>query len=142
LDVSGGGDLMTAEFVPGVGGSWDWLTGYLNEDYDWVADGSGVFAVIPGFDADVAPVGFRLGANNGQLGEKIYLSGGSGLPAGYYTLLPARYAMVPGAYRVTASHSKGDFTDMLLGTRRDVADGSSVQAGFRYMPGEDPTVVA
>ncbi len=33
-------------------------------------------------------------------GSAVYLSGSPGLPAGYYTLLPAHYATLPGAFRV------------------------------------------
>src|SRR6185436_6604198 len=74
------------------------------------------------------------------IGEKIYLSGGSGLAAGYYTLLPARYALLPGAFRVTVKHNKGTFTDMLPGSSKQLADGSSIQAGYRYVPGPDGSV--
>ncbi len=138
LDVQGGGDLYAWEFVPGIGGSTDWLTGYRDGDYNWVADGSEVYAVIPGYDADIAPVGLGNGGSNLAIGEKIYLSGGSGLPEGYYTLLPARYALLPGAFRVTAKHHYGsDYSYMLEGNRRSLGDGSSLQAGYRYLPGAD-----
>ncbi|MFC4313824.1 filamentous hemagglutinin family protein [Steroidobacter flavus] len=136
LDVKGGGDLFASEFTPGIGGTKDWTTGYRNEDYEWVNDASNVFAVIPGYDADIAPIG--LGNTSGAaIGERIWLSGGSGLPAGYYTLLPARYALLPGAFRVTANHHYGDHGDMVPGQSRALLDGSSIQAGYRFMPGVD-----
>ncbi|MGH8445608.1 MAG: hypothetical protein ACREVL_10085, partial [Solimonas sp.] len=133
LDVSGGGNLYAREFVPGIGGSKDWLTGYRDANYQWVDAPGEIFAVIPGFEGDIAPIGVSGGS--AAIGEKVYLSGGSGLPAGYYTLLPAEYALLPGAYRVTSKHNKGDYSDMPLGTRRPLADGSSIQAGYRYVPG-------
>ncbi len=72
------------------------------------------YAVIPGFGSEYAPVNaFNTGINSGSLGgdpgyvsanlalgQQVYLEGGSGLSAGYYTLLPARYALVPGAFLV------------------------------------------
>jgi filamentous hemagglutinin family protein len=137
LDVQGGGDLYAWEFTPGIGGSTDWLTGYRNGDYDWVDDGSGIYAVIPGYDADIAPVGLG-NASNVAVGEKIYLSGGSGLKEGYYTLLPARYALLPGAFRVTANHHYGSqYGEMVEGLHGLMPDGSSIQAGYRYIPGND-----
>lgn len=73
------------------------------------------YAVLPGFESAFAPYNaFNTGPNSGslagdpgyssaglRLGEQIYLQGGSGLSAGYYTLLPRRYAVLPGAYLVT-----------------------------------------
>lgn len=136
MDVAGSGDLYAREFVPGLGGSNDWLTGYRNKDYDWVGAPGEIFAVIPGFAGDIAPIG--LGEGTGlAVGSKIYLSGGSGLPAGYYTLLPADYASLPGAFRVTAQHHyKGDFADMAVGEVAHNADGSTIQAGYRFIAGQ------
>ncbi|WP_447725163.1 filamentous haemagglutinin family protein [Sphingomonas koreensis] len=136
MDVAGSGDLYAREFVPGLGGSNDWLTGYRNKDYDWVSAPGEIFAVIPGFEGDIAPVG--LGEGTGlAVGSKIYLSGGSGLPAGYYTLLPADYASLPGAFRVTAQHHyKGNHADMALGEVAYNPDGSTIQAGYRFIAGQ------
>lgn len=130
LDVSGGGDLYAREFIPGVGGSYDWLTGYRDENLDWVSAPGKVYAVIPDFEGNVAPLGF--GNSEIGVGDRVYLSGGSGLPAGYYVLLPAEYAMLKGAYRVTASHRYGDqFDGVRLGRVAPQTDGSSIQAGYR-----------
>lgn len=136
LDVSGGGNLYAREFVPGIGGSNDWLTGYRDANYNWVSAPGEIFAVMPGYDGDIAPIGVSGGSNSIGVGEKIYLSGGSGLPAGYYTLLPAEYAALPGAFRVTTKHHyAGDYSDMLIGEQRPLNDGSSIQAGYRLTPG-------
>lgn len=136
MDVAGSGDLYAREFVPGLGGSNDWLTGYRDGNYDWVSAPGEIFAVIPGFEGDIAPIG--LGGGGGTVvGSKIYLSGGSGLPAGYYTLLPAEYAALPGAYRVTARHHyQGDYGDMPLGEVAYNPDGSTIQAGYRFIAGQ------
>lgn len=137
VDISAGGNLIASEFVPGVGGTTDWLTGYRDDDYQWVNDASQVFAIIPGFDADVTPLGTGNGYAAPNLG-KIYLSGGEGgLPAGEYTLLPAEYASLPGAYRVTAMHQYGDYTNIALGSSAPKADGSLIQAGYRFAVGAD-----
>ena len=72
------------------------------------------YAVIPGFSSPFAPFNeFNTGPNSGVLGgdpgytsaglrvgEQIQLAGLPGLPAGSYTLLPQRYAVMPGAYLV------------------------------------------
>ncbi|MGI9375781.1 MAG: filamentous hemagglutinin family protein [Tsuneonella suprasediminis] len=141
VDISAGGDLAASEFVAGVGGTTDWLTGYRNEDYEWVADSSEVFAIIPGYDADVTPLGTGNGYGAQDLG-KIYLSGANayGLPEGEYTLLPAEYASLPGAYRVTANHQYGDYGNMVLGTTAPKADGSVIQAGYRFTANADGSV--
>ncbi|WP_338447306.1 filamentous hemagglutinin family protein [Pelagerythrobacter marensis] len=131
VDLSGGGDLFAGEFTPGVGGTQDWLSGYFDQNYDWV-ESDEVYAILPGYDADVAPVG--VGDAGPAVGQKVYLSGGSGLEAGYYTLLPAEFARLPGAFRVTAHHQyDGDYTDVRLGESRPLNDGSSLQAGYSYV---------
>jgi filamentous hemagglutinin family protein len=72
------------------------------------------FAIIPGFQSEFAPYApFNTGANAGNLGgdpghvsslhlgEQIYLENVPGLGNGTYTLLPRRYALLPGAYLIT-----------------------------------------
>ncbi|MDM0087380.1 MULTISPECIES: filamentous haemagglutinin family protein [unclassified Variovorax] len=81
LDISGGGDLFAAEFVPGPGGSHD------------VLNVPGMYAVLPGYGS-AAPV---AGA---PASRRVWLAGSPGLAAGWYTLLPARYALLPGAFAV------------------------------------------
>ena len=46
LDLSGGGDLVAYEFIPGVGGSRDVLSAAASPD---------TFAIVPGLDLKVAP---------------------------------------------------------------------------------------
>ena len=84
IDIAGGGDLYAWEFVPGPGGSNDVLTR------------PGMYAVMPGQQA-TAPV------SGVEAGSRIWLAGGPGLAAGWYTLLPARYALLPGAFAVQAT---------------------------------------
>ncbi len=77
------------------------------------------YAVVPGYGSRIAPhAPFNTGVNSTSLGEdpgyistnlslgdRVYLDGGSGLPAGEYTLLPRRYALLPGAFLVTPQDS-------------------------------------
>ncbi|MCQ8105768.1 filamentous hemagglutinin family protein [Methylomonas sp. SURF-2] len=91
IDLSGGGDLYAYEFIPGPGGSNDVL-----------AAGNGSFALIPGLNSVLTPFDPLESAGTGlQNGDRVYLNGGGGLAAGWYTLLPAHYALLPGAYLVT-----------------------------------------
>jgi hypothetical protein len=56
----------------------------------------------------------------------VYLDGSNGLPAGTYTLLPARYALLPGAFLVTPqSAAPPDAVQAVPG-------GASVVAGYRF----------
>ena len=90
IDVSGGGDLLGWTFVPGNGGSKDIL-----------AAGGG-FAVVPGLRTGPVPVGGvdALRDTRLQVGDRIWLQGVPGLPNGFYTLLPADYALMPGGLLV------------------------------------------
>ncbi len=126
LDVRGGGDLLAYRFIPGTGGSRDLLA----------LDGS--FAVIPGDQAAVAPfapfnpssVGATLGGDLGyvsgglSIGDSVVLAATPVLPGGTYTLLPARYALLPGAFLVTPVSAPPVATTTL-------PDGSTLTSGYR-----------
>ena len=60
------------------------------------------------------------------VGQRVYLSGILGLPAGYYTLLPAQYATLPGAYRVVQQPGT---TNFLPGQNTIQPDGSVLVSG-------------
>ncbi|MHA3774150.1 filamentous hemagglutinin family protein [Verrucomicrobiota bacterium sgz303538] len=127
IDMRGGGDLYAYRWVSGLGGSKDILTS------------SSSFAVIPSYGANYAPYApynlnpLTVGLNgdpgylNGSLkvGDRIYLSASDGLPAGMYTLLPARYALLPGAFLVTPKDGApiGNVS---------LADGSHLVSGYRF----------
>jgi filamentous hemagglutinin family protein len=102
IDIRGGGDLLSYQFVPGILGSTDILA----------SDSS--FAIIPGYEADYAPyASYNTSSSyydtgdpgytnsNLEVGQQVYLNAEGSLAAGVYTLLPARYALLPGAYLVT-----------------------------------------
>lgn len=104
VDLSGGGELLGAAFVPGRGGSIDVLQAPLaaaGPGNSFSALGNQVYAILPGYSSAATPE--VLGANGGTpaLGQQITLTEGlPGLPPGVYTLLPATFATLPGAYRV------------------------------------------
>ncbi len=128
VDISGGGDLFTYRWNQGNGGSQDILASASS------------FAVLPGYDANFmpfAPFGTTEAAlanlngdpgyvNNGlAVGDRIFLDATPGLRAGVYTLLPARYALLPGAFLVTPQSGNpiGLFS---------MPDGSSLVNGYRF----------
>lgn len=100
VDLSGGGDLLAYRFVPGPGGSKDVLA---------AANSGQSFVILPSLNSQYTPYDPSIinestsnSAHIGKgIGEKVYLSGTGNLPAGEYTILPARYALLPGAYLVT-----------------------------------------
>ena len=122
IDLSGGGDLYGYRFVSGTGGTVDILAS------------SESFAVIPGYAANYAPFYSTSSSaspsdfTNGSLamGEQIYLRGGGGLAAGFYTLLPAGYALLPGAFLVTPQ-SEAPAVNAI-----SQPDGSSLVGGYVF----------
>jgi hypothetical protein len=97
------------------------------------------YAVLPGYGSMVAPYApFNSGLNATSLGDDagyvsstlhvgdhIYLDGIPGLQTGTYTLLPSRYALLPGAFLVTPTgkSSIGTFT---------LPDGANYTSGIAY----------
>ena len=135
IDLSGGGDLYAYQWVQGTGGSKDILKSNTS------------FAIIPGYRGGLAPFGafntdgdvtnfnqvktdpstrdFGYVNSTLNVGDSIYLDASAALPAGYYTLLPARYALMPGAVLVTPQSGIpiGNFLK---------PDGASLVGGYRY----------
>ncbi|MBN6149807.1 filamentous hemagglutinin family protein [Xanthomonas sp. AmX2] len=135
IDLSGGGDLQAIEWVPGTGGSRDLLsrynTSYASGNAQQVplyADAREVYAIVPGVQTPVAATDalFEQGDAAPALGRAVQLSGVPGLADGVYTLLPAKYATLPGAYRVVARSGSQDAT----ATQNQIApDGTAMVAG-------------
>ncbi|MFW0758573.1 filamentous hemagglutinin family protein [Pseudomonas sp. H11T01] len=107
LDLSGGGELTGAGFISGRGGSTDARYNPLVQN---AADGhftlpglssNPVYAIVPGNPSAYAPLAGEQGVRDPVIGQRITLDAGvPGLPAGTYTLMPASYALLPGAFRV------------------------------------------
>ncbi|WP_039956091.1 hypothetical protein, partial [Xanthomonas graminis] len=136
VDLSGGGDLQASEWVPGTGGSRDLLsstnTSYASGNATQVplyADGRTVYAIVPGVQTPVAAsdAAFEQKGSTPALGSAVHLSGVPGLADGDYTLLPAKYATLPGAYRVVARSAS---TDATAAQNLVAADGTAVVAGY------------
>ncbi|PPA75436.1 hemagglutinin [Achromobacter spanius] len=139
LDLSGGGELTGAGFVSGRGGSTDARYAPLvrnNPDGGFTLPGlaaNPVYAIVPGAQAPVAPVGGEAGASTPGVGRQITLGAGvPGLPAGTYTLLPSTYALLPGAFRVEingAATAGAAVTPMRMRNQSWAASGSLSTAG-------------
>jgi filamentous hemagglutinin family protein len=120
IDIKGGGDLLAYQFVPGIGGNNDTLASTSS------------FAIVPGYQADYAPYDVVSGYNNASLvpGDRVYLNASNGLPAGVYTLLPARYALLPGAFLVTPQGG------LPAGMSVTLPDGGALVSGYQMKAGE------
>jgi filamentous hemagglutinin family protein len=89
------------------------------------------YAVLPGLGDRVAALGsFNTGINSGALGgdpgyvagglrtgEQVYLDGIPGLTSGYHTLLPRRYALLPGAFLVIPEEGKLTGSSTVISTK-------------------------
>lgn len=113
IDIRGGGDIQAYEFTVGPGGSRDIL-----------ADPN-MFAVVPSYKGGFAPSDPQE-AFGRKSGESVYLSGVPGLPNGTYTLLPAHYALLPGAYAVRLDTKSA----ILPGQEFTRQDGVRIASGY------------
>jgi len=120
VDISGGGDLYAYEWLPGTGGSKDALDP-LNSP--------GLYAILPSLRGQFAPYDPQELLNTGlKPGDSIYLSASDGVAAGVYPLLPARYALLPGAMLVRAVPGTDDIRP---GDTTTLPSGAHVVAGYR-----------
>ncbi len=120
VNLQGGGDVYAYEWVPGTGGTTDALG---------AGPSSGLYAVLPSLRGRFAPYDPQETAAAGiNGGASIYLSGGGGLAAGIYPLLPARDALLPGAFLVQVQSS--GFGNIVPGAREYLQDGTPVIAGY------------
>lgn len=127
IDVSGSGDVLGLEFVAGPMGQTN------------VLDEPGVYAIVPAFgDRVIAPIDplFNGGASKDggylPLGSAVWLEAFDDNAAGWYTLLPAEYALTPGGYRLTLAE-----TDPVSGGVRQLGDKSFAVTGRRGLSGTD-----
>jgi hypothetical protein len=124
VDIRGGGDLLSYEFIKGPGGSQDILL---------ANNAAGAFAILPGVSVFGAIDPNESRAAGIEVGGTITLSGGNGLPAGEYARLPARYALLPGAFLVmpvtNTSNVQPDVPQLLADGTTTVVAGRSSFAG-------------
>lgn len=97
--LDGGGDLLASEFIPGPGGSRDIL---LPEN------ARGAIAIVPALKSGTAPIDPFTHYEGLKVGDTIEIGTGTpDLPAGTYAVLPARYALLPGAILLTPTGTTG-----------------------------------
>lgn len=136
VDVRGGGDLL----------AWDYLARGRVFDPLSSANAGNYFAILPTQPGQYAPYdpqeftpydptiirapkdpqpSFFI-----RPGDSVYLSGGGGVAAGNYAILPARYALLPGAMLVEELPTQ---RDRPVGSTGALADGTSVVAGYHTL---------
>jgi len=127
-NIQGGGDLYAYEWVPGTGGSYDNLNAVCCATAGNVAVSSypNLYAILPSTRGQAGPYDPQE-SGTAVLGQTIYLSGGAGIAAGYYALLPPRYALEPGAALIQLEPG---FTSATGGQIGALANGTPVIGGF------------
>lgn len=128
IDIRGGGDLYASRWVTGNMGTRD------------IFASTSSFAILPDYEADFSPYSpWNSSTDAGNLaasdpgyvnsglsvGDRIYLGASNGPPAGVYTLLPARYALLPGGVLVTPK--AGSARETIL-----QPEGASIVSGYRF----------
>lgn len=143
VDLSGGGDTYAYEFVSGTGGSRDILSRFNSDAFSsndgfQYADGRQVYAIVPAATAaSVALYDPLYSDDYGSLygrdvGKTVKLDAAPGLAAGDYVLLPARYALLPGAMRLVENVGSAASAPGVSG---QLLDGSIVVGGVYGVSG-------
>ncbi|WP_404420318.1 filamentous haemagglutinin family protein [Nibricoccus sp. IMCC34717] len=132
VDIEGGGDLFAYRWVLGVGGKNDILSS-SGPSFAILPDYNPTLAPFAPFNPDTTGTGLKLGGDLGYFssnlteGDSLYLDldPTDSVGAKAYTLLPARYALLPGAYLVTlrTATSVGNVTQ---------PDGALLTSAYRY----------
>lgn len=149
VDARGGGDVFAFEFIPGTGGSRDVLDRFNpdifsgNDGFQF-ADGRQVYALVPKNSATIALFDPIYSADYGttaggdiygeNAGRSVTLDAAPGIAAGEYILLPARYALLPGALRIVENTGAEVPT---IGTSTTLLDGSVLVGGVYSTAGTD-----
>lgn len=133
LDVSGGGDLQAVEWVPGIGGSRDYLLS--DNTYAILPEAALEFAPYDSHLLGLKDLGF---GKDSSIYNSVYLAAGSGVPEGRYVLLPGYYALLPGAYVVTRQ-TGGAYADVQPGRAARLLDGTTIVAGKLAVSGTSIT---
>ena len=127
VEAQAGGDIAAWQFNPGVGGTTDT---YLRK---------GLFAVLPSYGYDFAPYDSDIRSRTQQIGTDLKVgdqvtitTGNNALAAGTYTLLDARYGILPGAVLVSAT-TLNVSRPMPVAVKND--DGSVIVSGYRTSTG-------
>ena len=119
----------TPQPEPTKGANWQLYWSKVPESY----------AIIPGYSSDLLPISTfadttQTGGDPGytssslSVGDRLTIAAGAGLRAGSYTLLPSRYAVLPGAYLITPQGA----AQGSLPPSAAQSDGSAIVAGYRF----------
>lgn len=142
VNISGGGEMTAYQYTPGPPGrSIDILDPAARKSAETDPGASavvkasaaaydGTYAIVPGLSGAFAPYDQQAYSATGAPlpGSSVYLSGIPGLlDAGTYALLPARYALLPGAFLVK---SVSGYQDMTANQRIVQPDGSYITSGY------------
>lgn len=129
VDISGGGDLLAYEYIPGLGGSKDYI-GISNA----FEDGIERYAIVPALGNASVPYDQKYNTATGApaVGSTLVIGEGSALPAGEYLLLPAQYALLPGAYLVEKVEG---YRDVIANANFQLLDGTAIVAGQQGING-------
>ena len=156
---SGGGEVFAYEFVSGTGGSRDVLSRFNTDvfssnDYSSAtgvgyqfADRRQVYALVPSETAakialsdPVYSADYGLNGPSDLYGTSaglsVTLDGGGGFAGGQYVLMPAHYALLPGAYRIVENV---DAVAPASGSAQTLLDGSIVLGGVYSTAGTSMT---
>lgn len=124
LDLSGGGEVQAYEFVPGPDGTQDVLANTSAKEQ---------YAILPALGSAFAPYDPMLyEGSNLKPGDSIHIAGVDGLAERTYALLPARYALLPGAWLV---QGVSGYQDLAAGQHYAQVNGIPVVSGYRTVAG-------
>ncbi|MEI6720163.1 MAG: filamentous hemagglutinin N-terminal domain-containing protein, partial [Betaproteobacteria bacterium] len=135
VDLRGGGDVQAFEFVPGPGGSKDVLQSTASNQ---------TWAVLPSMRLADAPLDTHLAARSGVATtaapgtyNTIFLKGVKGVADGFYPLLDAHYALLPGALQVTkvTGSAAAAYADLPAGPGKSLLDKTQVISTWRGVAG-------
>ncbi len=127
-NITGGGDLYAYEWVPGTGGTYDNLNAMTGASASNTALSSipNLYAILPATRGQAGPYDPEESAQSVP-GQTIYLSGGAGITAGFYTLLPPRYALATGAVLIQLEPSVVSASGGQIGA---LANGTPLIGGY------------
>ena len=127
IDLSGGGEALAWEFTAGPGGKKDVLAASV-----------GTYAIVPNWNGFSATDSQLQNGSSLKAGDLIALGKNPYGLSGSYVLLPARYAVLPGAYLVTVKTSN----NATLGGALQQADGTWLVSGQRLAVNQDGSTTA
>ena len=129
VNISGGGNILGIEFVPGSGGSADALAA------------ANTYAIIPTSGLSAAPIDTAIAltqnlgfSNPSSVYNSIHIGPGGPVPAGTYALLPGYYALLPGAYIVQVQ-TGSNYANLQSGQTVGLANGLNVVPAYEEVAG-------